>query len=299
MSELASLSAAIAAAAERGGSGTVVVDARRRFPASGIAWAADVVVTANHVVERDENISVLLPGGQRVEATLAGRDPGSDIAVLRLAEPLLEPAHRAGDGGAKVGNVVLAIGRSPGAGHSASLGIVSAVGASWRTFRGTTVKGYIRSDATMFPGFSGGPLVDADGDVVGMNSSLLGPGGGVAIPVAALDIIVQDILAAGHVRRAYLGVSTQAIRLPEAFAATLGTGQSTGLMVVSIEPASPADVAGMLVGDILVGIADAAIATTDDLQAQLGGERVGAKLDVRVLRAGVLQTLTLTLGERA
>lgn len=298
MSQLSDLSAGLADAAERGAAGVVTVDARRRFPASGIAWAADAVVTANHVVERDDNITVALADGQRLPATLAGRDPGSDVAVLRLASPVLQPAARAAST-ARVGNIVLTMGRSVASGHMASVGIVSAIGASWRTFRGSTVNGFIRSDATMFPGFSGGPLVDADGGVLGMSSSLLGPGGGLAIPLAALDPIVQDILAAGHVRRGYLGISTQGIRLPVAFASIVGNGQTTGLMVVSVEPGSPADTGGVLVGDILVGVGDSPITGTDDLQAQLGGDRVGAVVEARVLRAGALATVSITIGERS
>jgi len=299
LSALSDLSESLAAAAERGGAATVIVDARRRFPASGIAWSSDVVVTASHVVERDDNIAVVLPDGRRVEATLAGRDPGSDVAVLRLPEPSLQPATRETGGPLRVGSIVLAIGRSPSNGHMASMGVVSSVGAPWRTFRGTTVKGYIRADVTMYPGFSGGPLVDVSGSVVGMNSSVLGRGGGLAIPMTALDAVVGDLLAAGHVRRGYLGVSTQAIRLPDAFAEATGTGQEAGLMVVSIEPGGPADQGGVLVGDVLVGLDDQTIASTDDLQAQLGGERIGSAVRVRVLRAGAPATLAVTLGERA
>jgi S1-C subfamily serine protease len=180
----------------------------------------------------------------------------------------------------------------------ASLGVVGAVGGPWRTFRGTEVEGYLRTDTTFYPGFSGGPLTDAQGRVVGMNSSRLGRGAGLTIPVAALERIVTDLLAGGKVRRAYLGISSQVAKLPSALSALVG-GRETGLLIVSVEQDSPADSGGVLIGDILVELAGQPIADTDALQEQLGPSRIGQATPASVLRGGELKTLTLTVGERS
>ena len=180
----------------------------------------------------------------------------------------------------------------------ASLGVVGAVGGPWRTFRGTEVEGYLRSDTTFYPGFSGGPLVDAEGRVVGMNSSRLGRGAGLTVPVGALARIATDLLAGGKVRRAYLGVSSQVARLPAALAA-LVAGRETGLLIVAVEPGSPAEAAGILLGDILVEFGGEPVTDTDSLQAQLGPGRIGQATPVAVLRGGELKTLSVSVGERA
>ncbi|MCZ7576649.1 MAG: S1C family serine protease [Dehalococcoidia bacterium] len=148
------------------------------------------------------------------------------------------------------------------------------------------------------PGFSGGPLADADGRVVGLNSSRLGRGAGLTVPAVALTRIVGDLLATGKVRRAYLGISSQGARLPATLAAALD-GQESGLLIVSVEPGSPADQAGLLIGDILVAFAGKPVTDTDDLQASLGAGRIGQPTPARVLRGGEVRDLSITLGERA
>jgi S1-C subfamily serine protease len=295
---LPDVSEAFADAAERAARSTLLIDARARFPATGILWQPGVVVTANHVVERDDNIRVGLPSGEDIEATLAGRDMGSDVAVLRIADDTVAPAARPATE-PRVGHLVLGLGRPAHGGHMASLGAISAVGGPWRTMRGLTVQAYLRADITMFPGFSGGPLVDAAGAVIGMNSSALGRVGGLTIPVDALQPIVEALLQQGHVRRGYLGISTQAVRLSAALAQQAGHPHETALLVSGIEPGSPSDAAGVLIGDILVGFESATIASTEDLQSQLGPDRVGISVTLRVVRGGQVATLPVTVGERA
>lgn len=296
---LTELSDALAAAVEKAAGSTVLVNARRRIPASGIVWSADgVIVTADHIIERDENIEVLLPSGEKVSATIAGRDPGSDLAVLKVDTTGLTPAELAPAGSARIGSFVLAVGRATAEGPMASFGVVGSVGGAWRTFRGTEVEGYLRSDTTFYPGFSGGPLVDAQGRVVGLNSSRLGRGGGLTIPAVALTRIVGDLLAGGKVRRAYLGISSQGVRLPAALAASLD-GQESGLLIVSVEPGSPADQAGLLIGDILVAFGGSKVTDTDDLQSLLGVGRIGQPTPASILRGGEAKDLTITVGERA
>jgi len=296
VSALTQLSDALAAAVDRAGESTVLVDGRARIPASGVVWSADgIIVTADHVVERDEDITVAFADGSTAPATVAGRDPGTDLAVLRVEKSGLTPIAHAGE--PKPGHIVLALGRPSPGGPSASLGVVSLVGGRWRSWRGGQVEGYIRSDTTFYPGFSGGPLVGADGAAYGINSSRLGRGAGLTLPIATVARVVEAILTKGGVKRGYLGIGSQQARFPGSLAAKLG-GQETGLLIVSVEPGSPAERAGLLIGDVLVALAGTTLRETDDLHAQLGGERIGQPTAISVLRGGEPLDLTVTVGER-
>ncbi|HHX63926.1 MAG TPA: trypsin-like serine protease, partial [Chloroflexi bacterium] len=212
---LVAFSDALADAVERAGEATVRVDARSRFAASGLAYADDLVLTADHVIERDEGIIVGRPDGTEVAADLVGRDPGSDLALLRLREGRLLPAEPVTDE-ARVGQFTLALGRPTAEGIQASLGIISVVGGPVRTRRGGLLERYIRTDAISYPGFSGGPLVDGEGRVVGINTSGLTMGASLAIPVAQAWQTARDLLDHGRVRRAYLGVRSQPVELAAA-----------------------------------------------------------------------------------
>ena len=288
------LSDSLAAAVDTAAASVVTVDARRRLAATGIVWSEDTILTANHVVERDE-IVVRIADGSDIQASLAGRDPGTDTAVLRVSGGKLTPAARTSTA-AKVGHLVLALGR-PDADIRASLGIINRVGGAWRTFRGGTVDGYLQAGVEMLPGFSGGPLVNVAGEALAMNSSQLGRGSGMALPLAALAPIVEQLLSQGRIRRAYLGIGTQSAALPAALSAKVG-GQAAGLLITSVEPGSPADKGGMLMGDILVKLAGTAVDGAESLQAQLGGDRVGVATPATVLRGGETLDLSVTPGER-
>jgi S1-C subfamily serine protease len=159
------------------------------------------------------------------------------------------------------------------------------------------VDGFLQSGVEMLPGFSGGPLVNAAGEALAMNSSQLGRGSGMAIPLAAMAPIVEQLLAQGRIRRAYLGIGTQSAALPQALSAKVG-GQAAGLLITSVEPGSPADKGGLLMGDILVKLNAATVDGAETLQAQLGGERVGVATSATVLRAGEPMELSITPGER-
>jgi S1-C subfamily serine protease len=294
---LAELSDGMAAAVERAARSTVTVNARRRLPASGVVWAEGVILTSDHVIEREEDIKIGLPDGTELPAQIAGRDPGSDLAVLRVSGASLIPAERVAAGTSKVGHMVLAVGRPSADGPMASLGVISTIGGPWRTRRGGQVDGYIRSDVTFYPGFSGGPLVDLLGRVAGINSSRLGRGAGLTVPSSAAEKVAAALLSGGRIKRGYLGLGSQPVRLPEALAAKLG-GQETGLLIVTVESGTPADQGGLLIGDIIVKMGGSAVRDTDDLQAHLGPDSVGQATPVTVLRGGEPRELTVTVGER-
>jgi S1-C subfamily serine protease len=292
---LVELSNAMAVAAEKVGASTVMVNARRRLPATGIAYAADLVLTASHVVEREEGITVTLNDGNEIAASLAGRDPGTDLALLRLERPLAKPAETAQD--AKVGQLVLALGRPSDGGIEASLGVVSAVGGPVHTRHGAIDK-YIRTDTTPFPGFSGGPLVDADGRVVGLNTSGFGHGAALTIPADLAWKVAEQLVKHGSVRRGYLGVRSQGVEIPAAAQSALKREQATGLLLIGIEKDSPAEAAGLMVGDIIVGIDGQRVQNHDELFARLSGDVIDKPTPVEVLRGGQPQSISVKIGAR-
>ena len=294
---LTALSDSLAQAVAKAGASTVLVNARRRMPASGIAYAADLILTADHVVERDEEIGVLLPDNSQVAATVAGRDPGSDLALLRLEKAAAVPASLA-PGEARVGQLALALGRPSGEGIEASLGVISAQGGPLRSGRGGLLEKYLRTDTIPFPGFSGGPLVDAGGLVLGLNTSGLAHGAALTIPAGLAWSVAETLAKHGHVRRGFLGVRSQPVALPPAQRQALGREQESGLLLVSVEPGSPAELGGLMVGDILVAVAGQPVADPDALLVSLSGAVVGQPTPVEVLRGGQPQTLTVTVGER-
>jgi S1-C subfamily serine protease len=280
-----------------GADSTVVrIEGRRRLPASGVLWPSDgLIVTAHHVVERDENIKVGLSDGDTIEVNLVGRDPTTDLAVLRAPGRELGAARWADPEDLMVGHLVLALGR-PGKSVQATLGVISALGGSWRTRGGGQIDRYLQTDVVMYPGFSGGPLVNAAGRVVGINTSALLRGTSLAIPAPTVARVVEDLVAHGQVRRGYLGVGTQPARLPAELAAELG--QETGLLLVSVERGSPAHKAGLFMGDTIVAFDGQPVRHHDDLLSRLGGDRIGATVPIRIVRGGAIQELDLLIADR-
>lgn len=294
---LSKLSESLADTVALAGTGVVRVEGRGRLPASGIVWSSDgVVVTAHHVVERDENIKVGLPDGSTVSATLVGRDPSTDLAVLRVQGVELAQSKQAELEKLRVGHLVLALGR-PGKSVRATLGIVSALGQEWVTPAGGRLDCYLQTDVVMYPGFSGGPLVDVDGKVLGLNTSALARGRSITVPVLSIGRVVESLLAHGRVRRGYIGVGAQYVRLPESLAQHLG--QETGLLLVSVESDSPAEEAGLVLGDTIVSIDGQVVRKLEDLRSHLDADRIGSTIPLRVVRGGQLQELKLVVGERA
>ena len=293
---LTEFSNGLTAAVEKGGTSTVLVDARKRYPASGIAMSEDLVLTADHVVTREDDIKVLLSDGKSLPAAIAGRDPGSDLAVLRLPEKVLTPAKTSDS--VKVGQLVLALGRPNDAGIQASWGIVTNISGPTRTFRGGMLDEYIQSETTPYPGFSGGPLINTDGEVIGLNTSGLTRGSSLTIPVKVSWRVGEALAAHGTVKRGYLGVRTQPVEIPDSGRQALNREQSQGLLVLWLEEGGPAERGGLLVGDILVAISGQAVGDADDLFSALSSDTVGKSIAIEVLRGGRPETVTVTVGER-
>ncbi|MBE2221909.1 MAG: trypsin-like peptidase domain-containing protein [Anaerolineae bacterium] len=290
------LSNAMTEAINTASPGVVRVEGRRRMPATGILWSADgVIVTANHVVRRDDHINVGLDDGRSVPAILVGRDPATDIAVLRVEAGELSALVEANKQELGIGNLVLALGR-PGKTVQATLGIVSALGNNWQTQLGGRIDRYLQTDVLMYPGFSGGPLVDGNGRLLGMNTSGIMGGVSLAIPTYTLSRVADTLLTHGRMKRGYLGVSTQKVRLPDDLHEELG--QKTGLLIVSTESNSPAAQGGLTLGDTIVGIAGEKVRNHEDLLAQLTGDVVETAVSISIIRGGKIETFVVTIGEK-
>ena len=297
MTTLNDFSNELVAAVERGGTGTVLVDARNRYPASGIAYADDLVLTADHAITRDENLRVAVADNKSFPVTIAGRDPNSDLALLRLSEKALTPA-KVSQTAAKVGQLVLALGRPSNEGVQASWGIITAIGGPARMGRGGLLEEYIQTETTSYPGFSGGPLVSTAGEVLGLNTSGLTRGMALTIPVRLAWRIADALAKHGTVKRGYLGVRTQSVDVSDSARQALKRQQEHGLLVMWLEDKGPAEKSNMLVGDIIVAIGGQAVGDPDDLFAALNGEIVGKTIAVEILRGGKPETIQVTVGER-
>ncbi|HJP85650.1 MAG TPA: S1C family serine protease [Gemmatimonadaceae bacterium] len=295
---LSELSSQLAAAVETAGNSVVAIHARRRIPSSGIIWRDGVIVSASHTVRSEGEIVISLPSGESAKATIAGRDPATDLIVLRVkGAARTTAAARADASSLRVGSLVLAVGR-PGKNVSASFGIISAVGEGWRTWQGARIDRVLRLDLAVYDGFSGGPLVDAGGAVLAINNSALARGTPLALPAQAVDRVVDELLERGHVRRPFIGIAVQPVALSTAVAKQHQLSGDGGLLVISIADNSPAEKGGLLLGDVLLEAGGHRVARPDDLLDALSGTAHGAAVSLKVLRGGTLKTVSVTPADR-
>ncbi|MEO7999926.1 MAG: trypsin-like peptidase domain-containing protein [Gemmatimonadaceae bacterium] len=275
----------------------VAVHARRRIPASGVVWRNGYVVVTDHTIRRERDITVTLNDGRQVAATLVGRDASTDLALLKLADDSVPAAPRApSSDSARPGHIVLSVGR-PGSAITATLGTIHATGGEWRTWQGGQMSELIRVDMTVHDGFSGSALMDSAGRVLGINSSILSRGAPATIPAATVDRVVDQLLSGGRVPRGWLGVGTQPVRLPEKVRADANLTQEVGLLLVNIASNSPAEAAGLFVGDTLISLAHTPTREAEDVLAILGPDTVGKTLTARIIRAGAVLEIPVVIGE--
>jgi len=289
------LSNQMADAVERIGTALVLVNGRQRQPASGVVYGQDLVLTADHVLEREDDLTIQTHDKRTLPAQFVGRDLATDLAVLRVANLGLEAATTSEET-ARVGQMVIAVGRTANDGPMASSGVVSIIGGPLRTGRGVSLERYIRTDATPYPGFSGGPLIDTQGAVIGVLTTGLVNGIALAIPMDIAKNIADTLVKQGYIKRGYLGISSQLVRLPDAQRG--GRAQEYGLLIVKVDENSPAQKGGLMLGDILVALDGHAITDSEDLQVLLTGDRVGKAIPIDVIRGNALQTLQVTVGQR-
>ncbi|HEV2989364.1 MAG TPA: trypsin-like peptidase domain-containing protein [Candidatus Angelobacter sp.] len=270
----------------------------RGHATSGILWSKDSVVTASHALRRDEEITVIVSPGSKALGRVAGRDAGTDLALVRLQEQVDAPTVRWGDTSAlQIGELVLALGRSWRGNVVASSGVISGLMGSWRTWRGGRLEQFIRPDLVMYPGFSGGPLISSQGSILGLNTTGLHRSG-ITVPSATVTRVVAELLEKGSVTRPYLGLSMQAAPLPESLRSKLNLMASEGLVVLYVESGGPADKAGVLLGDVLFELEGKSVSDTESVQDILGGATVGKSLQARFIRAGSVTVVNIEVGTR-
>jgi S1-C subfamily serine protease len=280
---LVALSNDLAETVERVAAGVVAVEARSRIGSSGFFIRPDLILTADHALESDE-VEIVRAGGTAEPATIAGRDPSTDLALLRVTAPGT-PLEFAAPEALRVGAIALAVARDDDGDLAASMGVISAVGGAWRTWQGGDVDRFVRPDLSLYPRFWGSPLVDVGGRVFGLNTGGLSRRQVVTVPATTIQRVVDALLTrGGRIPRGYLGVALQAV--------------AGGAIVLGVEPGSPADRGGLIVGDIIVGIGGARIEDADDVHARLGAGTVGTELAVDVLRGGSPKSLRVTVGDR-
>jgi S1-C subfamily serine protease len=294
---LAELSSQLANAVETAASSIVAIHARRRIPSSGIVWRDDVVVSANHTVRRDGDISITLPSGEAASATIIGRDAATDLVALRVNQAGLRVMPRADASGARIGSLVLAVGR-PGKSVSASFGIISSIADGWRSGYGTRIDRVLRLDLAIYDGFSGGPLVSPAGGVVGVDTSTLARGAPVALPADVVDRVLDELLTRGHVRRPFIGIAVQPVALVPSVVGRHQLQAETALVVVSVAEGTPAETAGLTVGDVLVEANGQPLSRPTALFDALLDVADGGSLELKRLRGNAASTVTVTPVDR-
>ena len=292
---LVALSDTTAKLVEGAASSIVSVHGGSRWHSSGIHWRSGIIVTAEEVLERDENIKLTLPGGQTIDASLVGRDPSTDVAVLRF-QPDGLPTAASATASLRAGEAIFALGSDEGT-ALAAFGIVALAGGAWRSSRGGTIDNFIRLDLALNPVAEGGALIDVQGRVLGM--TVLGPRRrALAIPTSTIERAVDQLLARGHVFRGYLGAGLRPLKgeLRQDSSPTSSSGR--GVLVIDVDPEGPSKRAGLLVGDIIISWNGKPIDRVRDVMHLLGPESVGTSVDLGLIRGGVSATLQLIIGER-
>jgi S1-C subfamily serine protease len=276
----------------------VTVHGGGRSTASGVVWRPGVVVTVRHGLRRTDSLQVALRG-EPIPAKLAGTDAGTDLAVLRLDSGAVKAVETASaKKPARVGELVLAVGRSGLGDISASAGIIARLGGAWRSWRGGQIDSLIRPDLQLYVGQSGSALVNESRRVLGINSSALARNAVITVPAATIDRVVDAILERGHVPRPFLGAAMQAVPVPEAQRSQFGGEAGEALLVLHVEPQGPAAAAGALVGDLIFSINGQLVHNVHGVQHLLSSLKVGDPVALSVIRGGVKVDLTVTLGDR-
>lgn len=295
-SSLVEFSNDLANAVERAGNSVIAVLDGGREGVSGTIWREGFAVTAEHTIRSYDEVNVVLPSGKQTKATVAGRDPGTDVALLKI-DGLSTPDVRRDDVQTRVGDIVLCVGRRGLDGLATTHGIISATGGPWRTWQGARVDRWLRLDLNPFTGFSGGPIVNAAGDVLGIATS--GPRRSVVtIPSSTVNRVVDQLVRRGTVGRGYLGIGVQPVVLPASARQAIGTQAERGLLVITVAPGSAAEQSQILLGDIVITVDGSPVGHIRDLQPALDPENVGKSVVLEIVRGGKLVKTSATIGEK-
>jgi S1-C subfamily serine protease len=296
--ELIELSNALAQSTEHAASNTVAVHTERRGSSSGVIWRPGVVVTAEHALRQDEEIHLTLPDGRVCAAALAGRDPSTDIAILKCSEAATAVSEFGDVPSLKPGSLTLVVGRTRASGPVAGLAVVSLIVAERQTWAGASLAPYVRLDIVLQPTATGGAVVDAHGRTVGMATPRFARFGAIAIPAPTVNRVVDILLEKGHIPRGYLGIGLQSVRLPDALRQSLQRKEKGAAIVLDVEPNGPANKAGIVIGDILISLAGRTVTRLEDIHSQLQGEVIAKSLALKFIRGGAFQETSIVVGER-
>ena len=295
-SSLVSFSNELASVVEQTAASVVAVHARPRFNSSGVHWSPGVVVTADHTLYHDEDLFVTTGTGEKFAAEIVGRDPGTDLAVLRVKDLTVPIVPRLDGGGYRPGSLILAVGRNKDSANAA-LGVIGSIGGASQTWRGGKLDQVIRLDVSLHPAAAGGAIVDAAGNLIGIATPALSRVAVFAVPGSTVERVVSALLAHGKMPQGYLGAGLQPIELPEHLIKSLGLSSSAGLMTVSVDEHASAGKAGLLIGDVLLEFAGQPVKRTENLRPLLA-EAVGKTMTLRLLRGGALVGLEVAVAER-
>jgi serine protease DegQ len=297
-SQLVELSDALASTTEQAAATVVAVHSEPRGSASGVVWRPGVIVSSEHALRRDEDIRVTLADGRVAQATLVGRDPSTDLAVLKCAEATTAIANVGNPTSLKPGSLILAVGRTRASGPVAAFGVVSLVANERKTWTGVSLTPYVRLDVSIQPTAVGGAVVDAGGKIFGVITPRFGRFGSTLTPATIVNNVVDTLLEKGRIPRGYLGVGLQPVRLPEALRQTLKREERTAVIVLEIEPESPANRAGLMIGDIIVSLGGNTVSRLEDIHSRLHGSAIGKPFAIGFVRGGALQETEITVAER-
>lgn len=292
------LSKEISQAVEEAGKSIVAIDGRSGHTSSGIVWRRDSILTAAHAIRHETNIAVIFAPGRSAIARLAGRDRGTDIALLKLDEEVeIQPAQFGETKSLSLGDLGVAVARTRRGNLVASAGIISGLMGEWQVSR-SRIDQFIRPDLTLYAGFSGGALVDAAGHILGLNTSGLLRGKAITIPSSTVTRVAEEIAAKGHVARPYIGLVMQPVQIPESLQKKAAVATGAGLLVMHVEAGGPSDAAGLMLGDILLDIDGQAFNDLDDVHEALARKSPDQDVKTSVIRGGQHLSLTIRIGER-
>jgi S1-C subfamily serine protease len=295
---LVNLSDDLSAAVSKASASVVAVHARRRIGTSGVVWRKGIILTTNEGIASEDRIRILLPDGHTVDAKLRGRDPRTDLALLEAETGEIAPVEFIADNNLKVGQIVVTVGRTAETGPIGSMGIVSGVAGEWRSWGGGTVNPFVRLDVSVYPTSSGGAVVDPSGNFIGIVSTGLSRTSVLALTRTTIQRVAQQLYDKGYIGRGFLGIALQPVRIPDDLRQSLQLEQTTGIMLLGVEPEGPAVKAGLTIGDVLVSAANRNLTDPDVLARVLEGANIGESVQFGVIRGGSIRTVDVTIGER-
>lgn len=292
LNELQNFSQALTGLVENTAAGVFAIKSAAYRVTSGILLEGELLAVANHALRRADQVPVFNAAGSRAEAKVLGREPAIDLAILKVDGLKTESLKPAELSAAKAGMLAIVVGMTADVGATASLGILGARGPARRNWRGGTLDEFLRLDVNLYPSQSGAAVVNAAGELLGMATPALSRHSTVVIPISTIHRIARELLEQGRIRHGYLGIGVQPVKL------TGHSQQESGLMLMSVEPDSPAQEAGLLLGDILLALNGQPTIDVEDLHSNLRGDLIGKQVQATLLRGGKVITVELQIAER-